>query len=79
MNLCQYKDILGKPNAGWRVYRIYDIAIFDVLATAIIVYAICWLFNLPYLPVLLFSYILGIFAHRIFCVRTGLDKKLFPQ
>jgi len=77
LNLCEYKDLFGKPNTGWRKYRIYDIAVYDTLVTAVIVYAICWFFNLPFLPVLVFTYILGIFVHRIFCVRTGLDKKLF--
>jgi hypothetical protein len=34
-------------------------------------------FNLWYVLIVLF--LSGIVAHRVFCVRTGLDRKLFPN
>lgn len=77
--LCPYKNLLGLPNTGLRKYRIFDIAIYDVLVTAVIVYIITYFTNLPFWPSLGFIFILGIFAHRLFCVRTGVDKLLFPD
>jgi uncharacterized membrane protein len=78
MNLCKYKDIIGKPGSGLRKYRIFDIAIIDTVVTIIGAYLIALYFKLPILYTIISIFILGIISHRIFCVRTGLDKKLFP-
>jgi hypothetical protein len=74
---CKYKDILGKPNEGIHKYRIYNVAIVDVLLTIIGSYIISSSFKLNFWYVLLFLFILGIFLHRMFCVRTTIDKLLF--
>lgn len=76
---CKYKDLFGKPRECLRKYRIFDIAVMDVLVTMIIVYLLCLVTKLPYWYTLLFSFILGIFIHRLFCVRTGVDKIIFPN
>jgi hypothetical protein len=78
MDLCKYKDILGKPNEGIRKYRIFDIAIFDTLVVIIFSYFIAKFLNWSFLFTAVLIFIIGIIAHRLFCVRTGLDKKLFP-
>jgi hypothetical protein len=75
----KYKDLFGKPNAGLRKYRIFDVAIFDTLIVVIISYAISWFFKWTFWKVLAIIFVSGIFAHRLFTVRTGLDKKLFPN
>jgi len=77
--LCQYKNAFGKPREGIRKYRIFDIAIFDTVVTILVVYFLSWLFRWPFYPLLVFTFVLGIFAHHIFCVRTGVDKMLFPN
>lgn len=79
LDLCKYKNAFGKPREGLRKYRIFDIAIYDVVVTMIIVYILCWFTKLPYWYSLLFIFALGILAHRLFCVRTGIDKMLFPE
>ena len=33
IDLCKYKDILGKPGQGVHSYRIFNIAIVDVILT----------------------------------------------
>lgn len=76
---CKYKDLFGKPHAGIRKYRIFDIAIFDTVVTIICAYAIALFFGWTFWKVLAIVFISGIFAHRLFCVRTGLDKKIFPN
>ena len=40
MSLCKYKDIFGAPNTGAHRYRIFNIAIVDVLVTLIGAYVI---------------------------------------
>ena len=78
--LCKYKDALGKPKQGIHKYRIFNIAVVDVLLTIIGAY-IFYLFNprINFFIILLCLFILGIILHRIFCVRTTVDKLLFPK
>jgi hypothetical protein len=76
--LCQYKDILGKPGKGIHSYRIFNIAIIDVLLTIIGAYLIYLFFpKINYFVILILFFILGIILHKIFCVRTTIDKYLF--
>jgi len=77
MNLCKYKNILGEPGKGIHSYRIFNIAIFDVLSTIIGAFIISRLFKLPFGYTLLFLFLLGIFLHHIFCVKTTIDKVIF--
>ena len=76
---CKYKDFFGKPNVGLHSIRYLNIAIIDVLFTIIL----GKFFQFYFFPhydiyiILFFTFILGIFMHRIFCVRTTIDKLLF--
>ena len=75
---CIYKDSLGKLREGIHSYRIFDIAIIDVLFTIILAYIINFfnpIYDIKIIIVCLF--ILGIISHRIFCIRTTIDKILF--
>jgi len=77
MNLCIYKNALGEPNKGIHSYRLFGIAIADVIMTILGAYLISYFFNISftYTAIILFS--LGIILHRLFCVRTTVDKILF--
>ena len=86
--LCQYKDILGKPDEGLHSIRIFNIAIIDVLLTiafaGAIYYLVGWIwgFNNKWISfwwILIGCFVLGIILHRLFCVRTTIDKLLFPR
>lgn len=79
MNLCKYKNILGVPGKGVHSYRIFNIAIVDVLLTLILAYIISYIFKKSFFWVSVILFILGIFLHRLFCVRTTVDKLLFPS
>ena len=63
--MCQYKDLLG---VTWR----------DTVATIVggLIIALVFKFNVLYTIISLF--IIGLLAHRMFCVRTTADKILFP-
>jgi len=75
--LCQYRDLLGK---GIHSYRIFNIAIVDVLLTILGAFII-HLFVPQYSFVFILSilFLLGIILHRIFCVRTTIDKLFFDK
>ena len=79
MNLCKYKNILGEPRKGIRSFRFMDISIIDTLVTILAAIYISKKFKKPLFTTLIILFILGIIVHKIFCVRTTIDKKLFPD
>jgi hypothetical protein len=88
MSLCKYKNVFGEPNTGIHSVRIFNIAIFDVLSTVLVgvlfhQYIIVeWLrmsSTIKLWMVLAFLFAFGILLHRLFCVRTTVDKMLFDE
>lgn len=85
MNLCKYKNIFGEPGTGVHSIRIFNIAIIDVILTilgGILIQTILlqWFHIYIELTIVLVSlFILGILLHRMFCVRTTVDKLLFNE
>ena len=77
VDLCKYKDMFGKPGKGVHSYRIFNIAIVDVLLTILAAYIISFFCKIKFIHTLIAMFILGIISHRIFCVRTTVDKLLF--
>ncbi len=77
MNLCQYKDIFGKPGEGVHSYRIANVAIVDVGVTVIGAFLIAKLLKWNFLKTLIVLFIIGIIAHKVFCVKTTVDKAIF--
>lgn len=78
INLCKYRHILGVEGQGIHSQRIFGFALMDILMTFVGAYLLSYLFDTPYLWTLLGLFITGIVLHSIFCVRTTLDKLLFP-
>jgi len=79
MGLCKYKDIFGKPNTGVHSYRFFDIAITDISITITAALLLANFFNLNPWITIAGILLLGIVLHRVFCVRTIVDKWLFPN
>jgi len=79
MSLCKYKNSLGEPNKGIHSYRLFGVAIADVIMTLIGALLISYFFNVPFVYSSVSLFILGIVLHRVFCVRTTIDKVLFPN
>ena len=79
--LCDYSEILGKVGEGVHSYRVFDVAIIDVVMTMIGAYFLqkTFLKKYEYYEVLLGLFLLGIILHRLFCVRTTIDKLLFSD
>jgi hypothetical protein len=77
MPLSEYKNIFGKPNEGVHSYRIFNLAIIDVIFTIIGGYIIANLLNWSKTNTIIGLFILGIFMHRLFDVKTTIDKIIF--
>lgn len=75
--LCQYKNILGIPNQGIHKYRFFNMAIMDIIMTIIGAFIISYIFSCNFWIILVFLFLLGIILHRVFCVKTTVDKALF--
>ena len=76
MSLCQYKNIFGEPGKGAHSYRLFNIAVVDVIATLLLAFIIAKSFNVSFIKSSIVLFILGIILHRLFCVRTTIDKLL---
>jgi len=77
MSLCIYKNMFGKVNTGIHSYRLGNIAVVDTLMTIIVAYGVSHFTKFSFVLTLLTLFLLGIFLHRLFCVRTTIDKFLF--
>jgi hypothetical protein len=79
--LCQYKNILGKVGEGVHSYRIFNIAIVDVVLTVIGAYLLHKYVKIfkkyKFYQVLISLFVLAIILHKIFCVETTINKLLF--
>lgn len=73
------KGVFGEPGKGIHSYRIFNIAYMDVIFTIIGAYLLQKLLfpKTPYTKVLFYLFLLGIVLHRLFDVRTTIDKTLF--
>ena len=89
MSLCKYANALGEPGKGVHSIKIFNIAVVDVLFTIILalVFALFFkyaikleaTFTIIFIINLVSLFILGIILHKIFCVRTTIDKLLFKN
>jgi hypothetical protein len=77
--LCKYKDALGIPKKGIHSYRFFGMALADILMTILGFGLLSYFFEIPLWKGITGGFILGIIAHRAFCVRTTVDKWLFPE
>jgi hypothetical protein len=74
----KYKDMFGLPNTGVHRYRFLGVAIIDVLLTVLIAIIFAYFTKISLWLSLGGFFIIGIAAHRLFYVRTTVDKLLFP-
>jgi hypothetical protein len=71
-------NIFGKPNTGVHSIRIANFAIVDIVFTIIGAWLLSMGLNIPFWICLVILFVSGILLHRMFCVRTTIDKLLFP-
>ncbi len=75
---CKYKDIFGKPGEGIHSIKIFNISVIDVLLTIFLAYIIqSFVPSFSFIFILIILFVFGILIHRLFCVKTTIDKLLF--
>ena len=75
---CEYKDIFGKPGEGIHSFRIFNISVVDVLIVIFAAYIVkAFVPSFSFIFILIILFVFGILVHRLFCVRTTIDKLLF--
>jgi Na+/melibiose symporter-like transporter len=80
--LCKYRNIAGVPGTGLHSIRLFGIAIVDLLMTLAAAYLIAWYKNYGlqgFFVVASILLVLGIIAHRLFCVNTTLNIAIFGK
>lgn len=77
MSLCKYKNLFGIPRQGIHSWRIFDVAMADVLQTLLGAALISYVFKLPLIYCVVGLFLLGIILHRLFCVKTTVDRWIF--
>lgn len=78
IDLCDYRDLIGKPNEGLRKYRIFGLPVIDTISVIVFGWFVHYIKGWNLFTVLAVLFVSGIIAHRAFCVRTAIDKLLFP-
>jgi len=73
------RNLIGTVNKGVHKYKIFNIAIFDVIVTIISAKMIAVLFKKYFILILLSLLKLSIIVHRCKGVRTTVDRFLFPN
>lgn len=69
--------MFGEPNQGVHALRFLNIAVVDVFSTLLGAYLLHYFTGWPLVWTLVGLFVLGIILHRVFCVRTTVDRFLF--
>lgn len=75
--LCKYNNILGEPRKGIHSYRIFDLAIVDIVLTIVCAIFLSYKYDIPIWINIIGLHLLGVVAHRLFCVNTKINSIIF--
>lgn len=84
--LCKYKDIFGIPGEGFHKIRFFGMALGDIILTILLAIILFVIFVMTgymnkniysFLYILIVCFLWGIILHKLFCVRTTVDKLIF--
>jgi hypothetical protein len=78
-NSTYIKKLFGEPKEGIHSYRNFNIAYVDLVATILGSIFLARIMKWNYLYTIIGMFLLGIVLHRMFCVRSTVDKLLFPN
>ncbi len=77
--LSKYSNMFGAPKTGFHSFRLFDIAVNDLLGTVAVAGLITYISNCNFMIILILLLVIGILMHRIFCVNTTINKKIFGE
>ncbi len=67
---CKYADIFGKPKVGFHSYRLFNIAVNDVIGTLVLSYILAKVKKISYTKSFVIMLLVGEILHFLFCVDT---------
>lgn len=74
MSLCKYRNIFGAPGEGVHAYRLFGLAVVDVVGTLLGAYALSRYFDISLFTTTVSLFGLGIFSHWLFCVDSAIRR-----
>ncbi len=80
MSLCRYKDLLGAPGQGLHRFQVGGVAVADVAASVVLALLVAWAVGFgwrSFVVALVAVLAVGVLLHRLFCVRTTVDRWIF--
>lgn len=75
--LCEYRHVFGAENTGVHSIRFLGVAAVDVALTVAAAYAAFVMWGWSFWKTLAILFIAGIVVHRLFCVNTAVNTKIF--
>ncbi len=75
----KFADIFGLPNTGVHKYRLFGIAIVDLIFTILFAIILYYVFKINIIVSILILLLLGIILHRIFRVNTAANLYIFGK
>lgn len=80
MDLCQYKDMFGVAGSPDRLREhVFGMTVVDWFVMLVACVLIQSQVDLPLATIVFMMFVMSVVAHRAFCVRTTVDKFLFPD
>lgn len=79
MKLCEYKDIFGRPKEGAHSFRLWNVAMVDLVLTVMFAYYFARRYDYKFVYVLGVTLLSGIITHRLFCVNTTINETIFGK
>jgi Flp pilus assembly protein TadB len=75
---CKYRHVFGKEKEGIHSYRVFNIAIVDLLATLVAAVIISLFAKVNVVLVFFVLMVLSVLLHKLFCVESTLTKTILP-
>lgn len=72
--LCKFSDIFGKPNEGIHSYRLFNLAIVDIILTLVGAYFIYKKIRKSLVVTFFALWGIGTILHLLFCVKTPITN-----
>lgn len=78
-SLCKYRHIFGREGEGIHSIRLFGVAAIDLGMTIVACALISWYLKVNFLLVFVLVMLVAIVIHRVFCVNTALNTKIFGK
>lgn len=76
---CPYRHVFGEERKGFHSFRIFDIAVGDLLLTILLAFSVSKAYNTNFFTTLFITLVIAVFIHRLFCVNTKINTIIFGK